>query len=84
MKAWLKSLFTRKPKWKPFTVYWAESKHIPGEPLWIDGVGEFETGVTFIHQHCQTYEADCVETAVAMHRSDYPGTTPTSVVCYAP
>lgn len=78
---WLLSLFRPAPRTKKYQIFWSTTKSIPGEPVFINGM-ECETGVVIITPHVATYEAVDAAQAYAMHRSDWPGTQPTSCITY--
>lgn len=80
---WLRSLWHRifPPKPRPHTVFWCTVRKVPGPSIWIGDI-ECETGTVWLRTHSCTYQAHSVEQALAMHRSDHPGTRPTSVVTY--
>lgn len=59
---WLKSLFRREAPRAFYCVHWV------AEPIWTSS-----ESVT-LHVHGTQYRADSVDTAMAMHRSDYPHT----------
>lgn len=78
---WLKSFFRREPTRKYFTVYWSKSVTLDAQTIFVDG-WEVKTGKVIITQYSERYYADSPETALAMHRSDNPGCTPTSITYF--
>lgn len=71
MIAWLKKIFRRQPRLKAHTVFWSTRR--------VCDYGELGV-VVFVTPHSETYEAENIQQALAMHRSDHPGTVPQSVL----
>ena len=76
MISYIKSLLRTKPKLTNYGMFWATTKTIEREPVYIGGV-ECNQDIVICSYHFQIYEAYSIEQAFAMHRSDWPDTQPT-------